>query len=804
MVASITASQQPAFRGGTAPRILMSATTVSESATIGTVVGTLSVSPVGAGGWAFTETSDVSNKFAVNLSTGVVTTTGTLDYETASSHSLSVQASDGTTVLTKTVTITVTNVLEAGTLTTLSLDVATYEEDASRTSNILGTTTGSTLSVSSGSLPTGMTLNSASRVISGTPTTPGIYSFSLTETLADAVGSPKTTSLSITITAAASGGTALGDIAATDNVLVLAIGQSNAQTANTDAAMAATKFGSVWNSTHRQWVVASNAWQSYVPGTNSNHEGTNTGENWSWEAALVAARAGLSHTGRTDVVKECVAGNGVDPKYNNGNWYPGGTHPEGYTPNTPGTRVTGMEAQLTAAFAANTAAGASAYNRIKITWTQGEKDLDALGSATNYRVIFAALVNRIRANSLFTGIPIDFLIVRIRPTNGTTDTERHLRGTVLRNGAYLAMTSDLAAVSDLTVGMIDVDPCGVGFPANDQNIHPASGDPNWMYQAVDRVQAYYAGTYTSTYGSISDTDPGTLANLVDSGANVGSYATSSLVDMASLIQQRATIPTLPAGVEAQVTAFDGTVITDWTNTPGWVDKFMRVQFRHQIASTSTDTTFTLQIGTRTFTWRALYGAPTLVPVFFDTTFSTALVSYSTTTSTNDTVTRGTTGACGVRVSGPLPSTKCYIKVNVANTTPTQVGIFTSLTAGGGGNSAGNRAGLSNTGIARYCASAGVESTDVSLGANPSTGSAIEFAIDWTNKLYWVRLTPSGGSAGNWNANASANPDTGVGGLSIAGLSGTPYFGAVVNNTVGASLVIATGASPLTNFPRMAL
>lgn len=62
---------------------------------------------------------------------------------------------------------------------------------------------GGVVTVTAGSLPAGMTLDSANRVITGTPTTAGVASFTLTETLAGANGSPKTSALSITVLPAA-------------------------------------------------------------------------------------------------------------------------------------------------------------------------------------------------------------------------------------------------------------------------------------------------------------------------------------------------------------------------------------------------------------------------------------------------------------------------------------------------------------------------------------------------------------------------------------------------------------------------
>lgn len=86
-----------------------------------------------------------------------------------------------------------------GALDALTLDDTAHTTGGARTSNILGATATSVLSLQSGALPTGMTLTSATRVISGTPTVVGTYNFTLRETLAGQSNSPRDTALSIVI-----------------------------------------------------------------------------------------------------------------------------------------------------------------------------------------------------------------------------------------------------------------------------------------------------------------------------------------------------------------------------------------------------------------------------------------------------------------------------------------------------------------------------------------------------------------------------------------------------------------------------
>jgi len=82
-------------------------------------------------------------------------------------------------------------------LNALALDDSSHIQSISSTSNISGATAGSTISVLSGSLPAGMSLNSGARSITGRPTTSGTANFTLRESLE---GVTRDTALSITIT----------------------------------------------------------------------------------------------------------------------------------------------------------------------------------------------------------------------------------------------------------------------------------------------------------------------------------------------------------------------------------------------------------------------------------------------------------------------------------------------------------------------------------------------------------------------------------------------------------------------------
>lgn len=88
-------------------------------------------------------------------------------------------------------------------LQALTLDKSTAEVNLPVTINIVGARYGSVITLTSGTMPPGLTLDSAARTISGTPTTvAAAASLDLTETKAGSAGSPKVSSVSIEITAA--------------------------------------------------------------------------------------------------------------------------------------------------------------------------------------------------------------------------------------------------------------------------------------------------------------------------------------------------------------------------------------------------------------------------------------------------------------------------------------------------------------------------------------------------------------------------------------------------------------------------
>ena len=104
-------------RVGGAPvaTVQLSGSSVAEDASVGDLVGTLSVAN-GSGDYTFTLTDDAGGLFALDgTDDTLLEVAGALDYETATSHSITVSADNGVDpAIQRTFSITVTDVSEGG------------------------------------------------------------------------------------------------------------------------------------------------------------------------------------------------------------------------------------------------------------------------------------------------------------------------------------------------------------------------------------------------------------------------------------------------------------------------------------------------------------------------------------------------------------------------------------------------------------------------------------------------------------------------------------------------------------------
>lgn len=81
-------------------------------------------------------------------------------------------------------------------------------------------------------------------------------------------------------------------------------------------------------------------------------------------------------------------------------------------------------------------------------------------------------------------------------------------------------------------------------------------------------------------------------------------------------------------------------------------------------------------------------------------------------------------------------------------------------------------------------------------AGQTAGTVVDVALDLTAKLMWYRL-----NGGNWNNSATAHPDTGAGGFSIAALAtGSVFAGCYMLSAITAAMTFNfEAASPATGY-----
>jgi len=197
------------LRGGVSlPRITLSASSIAEDASLNTVIGALAVAN-GSGSYTFTITADPDSK--LNISVANLRVGAALNYEVATSHSVTIQADNGVDdPISRTFTIQVANVQEV-TLSALTLDVSDIDENS-----IEDAVVGALQSVSSGSTLSltddagGRFKLSGSNIVAGATATnyeaATSHNITVRETHADASNSPRDSVIGITVNDVAEGG----------------------------------------------------------------------------------------------------------------------------------------------------------------------------------------------------------------------------------------------------------------------------------------------------------------------------------------------------------------------------------------------------------------------------------------------------------------------------------------------------------------------------------------------------------------------------------------------------------------------
>jgi hypothetical protein len=129
----------------------------------------------------------------------------------------------------------------------------------------------------------------------------------------------------------------------------------------------------------------------------------------------------------------------------------------------------------------------------------------------------------------------------------------------------------------------------------------------------------------------------------------------------------------------------------------------------------------------------------------------------------------TAGSAGVRGIGSRSSGKYYWEYSYTfvNTNSFSTGICLATASITGASAVGIAFLSRSTGDITVSGTA----SGFSLGAPVAPGSVVGIAVDFTAKLLWFRIAPSG----NWNGSGTANPATGTGGADITSISTGPLY-----------------------------
>ena len=362
-------------------------------------------------------------------------------------------------------------------------------------------------------------------------------------------------------------------------VIMLVAGQSNARKAGTDPAAVPARYTNLANAFN--WIAGTGAPAPYVAGTNSGSRG-GEGE-WGTEAEAIYQLRAAGDTRPVYVVKVAVNGNQLATG-SAGDW----------APTSNGERFDELEldvGNLRTWLAANTSH--TEFEEIMF-WNQGENDANFAANASAYPSNWTAFLTAFRSR---VSADAYFVAERIRPLPYPYSANDPVGGYAR---AYLIRESQLAGLlADGNGTSIDTDFDVANFP----NIHPFEPDPwnettSWTTQIGKRAYAAMAGTYASEYGAITDTTPDAFAFPASEGT-VGVAITSGAVAITGIERQSPII--LPMGVEGRVLNAEDSIAMDFTNTPGFVDKFQKLVLRNTPGAAST-VNHTISIGGVTAIW----------------------------------------------------------------------------------------------------------------------------------------------------------------------------------------------------------
>jgi hypothetical protein len=305
---------------------------------------------------------------AVNISGATASTYLLTSSEVGKVITVAVTATNGSgsASATSSATSAVTGVV---TLSALTFSPATSSAGAAFSATISGKTGGSTITATSSD---GTTMTVSGTTLTGTFSAAGSPTITLTETLAGATNTPRTSTVGVTVSAAAV------------NELLVMAGQSNGISKATNGIAAPTNIQAIDTSRVKIWTGA--AWAGYVAGTNSSQDATYT---TAWGPEAEYARQWLldNAAGTLYIVKQAVdstrlaAGTGQD-----------------WSTASSGELLASLNTKVTNALTNLTGASVTLGQRRAI-WYQGETDaLDTQSFADAYYANLLSLFAYFRTN----------------------------------------------------------------------------------------------------------------------------------------------------------------------------------------------------------------------------------------------------------------------------------------------------------------------------------------------------------------------------------------------------------------------
>ncbi len=358
--------------------------------------------------------------------------------------------------------------------------------------------------------------------------------------------------------------------------IIYVFGQSNSLTADTGGRTPPARYTSLADTfiLNRSTGLP----EAYVAGTNSDDGGE--GPRWGSEAEIAYQYRTAGDTLPIYIIKQGENGQNLAVNWN---------------PDTPGGHFASLESQRDALFAWLAANTSHTVFEEVAAMNQGEADANsdtfAAAYGTNIGNFIPAFRSRISADAFF-------VIERIRPLGYAVgpvvnNTAGFARGYQVREGQIAGALAD----GNATVIDLDFD------TANFTQIHPIEPTTwnidSWTTQKGLRVYAAIAGTYTATYGSITDAVPAAFTIPASSGAE-GTVISSNTVTIAG-IERRAAV-TLPAGLEMRILNWNDSLHTDWTETPGFIDKFQKFSVRETAPADGVTEDYVVTIGGVSATW----------------------------------------------------------------------------------------------------------------------------------------------------------------------------------------------------------